>query len=205
MKAKPTSYDDGKGIYKDCLEKAVEEIMASGNRLPTLNKITGKTVHFQFRGHERVWNELQGYWERNSKDYLFRARVEYRALYLGMILLLKEEQIISGQDNREELSQLEILIEQRRSQHKSFQKMILLKQEVCYMLEELDAKMISSDNFDRDVMSLINTADNEDNRILLATMIDNIIEDEMGKLKNRNRQRKHRFFERSVKKIQPVS
>lgn len=207
MKYKPVGYDrekESNGEYKNYIHKAIEKLIKDGYGLPVLKKSTGANRNFQFRGHEHVADALQGYWERNKKTYIHRARSDYRALYLGLIVMLKEEELLSGADNSKEISALEIYVEERKTKHILFKKMGLLKQEIVALLTEVDTGLITEQEFDRDVQELISTFKDQETKINFAEIIDNTIIEEVKKLKNRKYQQKRRHFEKLTKGIRIV-
>lgn len=207
MRVKPTGYDrkkEGSDEYKQYLHKAIEKLTKDGYSLPLVKKPTGPGHLFQVRGHEWIADELRGYWERNCTVYKHRARVEYRALYLGTIMLLTEEEALKGVDNSEVICALEAHCEQRKLEHIEYKKMIMVKEEIVAMLAEMDAKLKTPENFDRDVERLINTIPAGEYRNSFAKKVDEMIEEESHKLKNRKYQAKHRYFEQITKGMRIV-
>jgi hypothetical protein len=200
----PATKGETKGEYVRFLSRAIKNIIESGHQLPVLKKATGSLHPFQFRGHIHIADALQGYWERNNKVYAHRAKSDYRALYLGTILILEEEQILGRHDNKDEISKLQVWIEQKKSKHAILKKMSLLRSEVVNLLTEEDNEVISEADFRRDIQELIETFDGKNERNKFAAFVDRVIEEESVKLKNRKRQRKHREFEKLTKGIQSV-
>jgi hypothetical protein len=207
MKYKPTGYDrkkEGSDEYKQYFQKAIEKLTKDGHSLPLVKKPTGLGYLFQMRGHQWLADDLKGYWERNVKSYQYRARVDYRALYLGAIILFKEEEVLKGVDNSEVICALEAHCEHRKLEHIEYKKMIMAREEIIAMLVEVDAKMKTPENFDNDVERLINTIPAGEYRNIFAKKVDEMIEEESQKLKNRKYQAKHRYFEQLTKGMRIV-
>lgn len=207
MKVKPTGYDrkkDGSDEYKKYIRNAIEKLTKDGFSFPLVKKITGPGKVFQLRGHEWIWDELQGYWERHNKIYKHRSRVDYRALYIGTIILLMEEEALSERDNSMAICDLEAYCELRKSHHAILRKMAISRLEIIELLKEVDNKIINPEEFDRDCQVLINTIPEGDYRNDFARKVDEMIEDESRKLKNRKYQAKHRYFEKIAKGMQIV-
>jgi hypothetical protein len=208
VKTKPTGWDrktDGSDEYKKQLHKAIEKLMKDGFSLPLVKKPTGAGHLFQMRGHEWIADELKGYWERHADIYKHRARVDYRALYLGTIILLLEEEVLKGVNNSDPICRLEAYCEMRKSEHIAYKKMALAREEISSMLAEMDQKLKSPENFDHDVQALINTIPEGQYRNEFAKKVDELIEEEIVKMKNRKYQAKHRYFEKITKGMQLVA
>jgi len=207
MKHKSTGWDrkkEGSDEYKKYLHKAIEKLIKDGHSLPLVSKTTGSTRVFQIRGHEWIWDELEGYWQRHNTIYKHRARSDYRALYLGTIVLLMEEEVLKGVENPEIICALEAYCEVRKSRHSALKKMALARAEIAILLQEVESQVLSTEEFERDVQALINTIPEGDHRNEFSRKIDSMITEETKKLKNRKYQAKHRFFEQLTKGIQIV-
>ena len=205
MKHKPSGYEkEQNGKYKEYLVNAITKMVSDGYRLPELKTTATPSKSFQFRGPEHIWNSLQGYWERNKKVYEFRARVECRATYLGTIVLLMEEELLKNTDNSKRISALEIRITEKKDQHERLNEMATLRKEIIAMLQEIDGRVLTQEKFNLDVTDLINTFSSESDKEYFSKVIDEMIMEEVPKLKNRKYQQKHRQFEMLSKGISLV-
>lgn len=204
MKEKPqTKYNEEKnGSYVSYITTALETMMNEGHKLPVLKKVTGSSKKCQVTAHLHIWDALQGYWERNKRTYTHRAKSDYRALYLGTVVMLEEESVKTGRDNDEIICKLKTWVEAKKYKHATLEKLGIMRTEIKLLLTEEDAGLISHDDFIHECMEMLNTFDNKDERIKMAITLDKVIEEERTRMKNRQYQKKHRELEKQAKGIQ---
>lgn len=185
--------------YLPYITTALDKLISDGGKLPEVRKITGPTQKIQITAHLRIADALQGYWERHKKIYVHRSKSDYKILYNGAIMVLKEEELQEGRDNSEEISKLEALIKEKEHKHKINQELSLIKCEVKKLLEERSENIISEEEFNRSVEEMISVFSYSSERIRIGKIVDKIVDEENTRMKNRQYQNKHRHFEKIAK------
>jgi hypothetical protein len=196
------------GKYVGYLFKAVQQLIKANVPLPAMKKTSNTAINFQFRGHAHVMEEIQGYWERHcaKSGWKHRAKVMYRCLYLGLVIILFEEELLEGRDNKEALSKLEILTTMKASKHKVLARMIALRGEIASLVKEVDSGIIKKSEFDQEIREIIDTFDDKKDHTRFSIFTDQIIVEERTKQKNNKYQQDHRArqFELEDKGIRAV-
>ena len=96
----------------------VKCLESDGFTLPQVKKATPPTTKIQITAHTWLADALQGYWERNQKTYLHRAKSDYRALYLGAMMMFAEEKVLGVIIPDELISKLDMVITEQAHRHK---------------------------------------------------------------------------------------
>ncbi|HHT9139136.1 MAG TPA: hypothetical protein ACFYEK_18075 [Candidatus Wunengus sp. YC60] len=144
-----------KQAYMPFVKESIKNMLESGARYPFIKKVSGATFKFQLTGHLHLADALQGYWERNRKEYTHRAKSDYRALYIGTIHQLEEETYLNGYDNQKEIAELELYLEEKMHRHKANRNMSMLRAEVKTCITERTNKDISEEDFEDQMEELI--------------------------------------------------
>ena len=202
MREKPQYNEEKNGSYVAYFTAAIKNMMNDGHKLPAVKKVTGSSKKCQVTAHLHIWDALQGYWERNKRTYTHRAKSDYRALYLGTIVMLEEESLRTGRDNDEAICKLRTWIEAKKYKHAMLEKLAVMKSEIKLLLAEEDGELITHEEFVHECMEMLNTFDNKDERIKMAIALDKIVEEEYVRMKNRKRKAKQRELEKEAKGLQ---
>lgn len=141
--------------YMPFVKENIKSMIEAGVRYPFIKKVSGATFKFQLTGHLHLADALQGYWERNKKEYTHRAKSDYRALYIGTIHQLEEETYLNGHDNAKEIAELELYLEEKQYRHKANRNMSMLRAEVKTCIVERTTGEISEEDFEDQMEELI--------------------------------------------------
>jgi len=205
MRVKPrTKGVVGKVDYVPYISEALEKLIDAGGNLPEVKKLTGPTQRLQITAHLHIADALQGYWERHRKEYVHRSKSDYKALYVGVITLLKDEELREEKNNQEEISKLEALIREKEKKHKINREISLIRSETRILLQEREDEIISDEQFYEQLEEMVMVYPEGEHRIRIGKLLDKIIAQEQTKINNLNRQNKHRKMERIAKGIDVV-
>lgn len=202
-----TTADKGykKEEYLPYIRDGLRQLLEDGKRLPPIKKVTAPTSKIQVTAHLHVFDALQGYWERNKKDYIHRAKSDYRALYFGTLFILEEEELLKGVDNSSDISKLETFVREREYRHKINQDQISIRHEVRTSLIEKAEGLISEEEFDRTMKDMLEIYHEPEDKQRIAKFIDAVISEEQTKIGNLIRQQKHREYEKFSKGLREVN
>jgi len=198
-KTSDSKTEEGKK-YLSFIREGIRRMLFFDVRYPFIKKVSGATAKIQLTAHMHVYDSLQGYWERNKNVYVHRAKSDYRALYIGTIHMLEEEQQFRGYDNSKEISKLQLFLEESDKRHKKYRDIALLRAEIKTCLTEQMAEDISQETFDKEMERLTNVyAEIIDDRKKAIKIISKLIQEEDTRAGNRIRQTKHRDYEKKIK------
>jgi len=194
-----------KQAYVPYLKDAIQKMFADGNGFPPVKKATSPTSKLQITGHLWIADALQGYWERHKKEYTHRAKSDYRALYIGTVVMLLEEAAKEGIDNSEDITLLETYIAEQEYRHKTNRKLSTIRSEVKVCLTELAEDVITKESFNEQMKEMAGTLSSLEDENKAMKLVVEIIQQEELKMGNRFRQSKHREFEQYMKGISLVT
>jgi hypothetical protein len=147
--------NETKQEYLPFVVEGIKKMIDAGCRYPFIKKATSPTAKFQMTGHLRIWDALQGYWERNKNQYTHRAKSDYRALYIGTIHQLQEETVLTGRDNSVEVNELELYLREKNHRHKAIRDIASLRAEIKTCIMERSNQELTDDGFEDEMEELI--------------------------------------------------
>jgi len=187
--------------YVEEFDKMLEEMAKKGIYLPEVRKATAPTKKLQMTAHAHMDDQIQGYWERHRDKYLTSSKVAYRALYIGMVMMLREEQIMDGIDSDEMFHGLSVLIAENNVLHRRERYLILAKNEVKNLISALSHNVFSDallyEKLENLKMPLLNQIDNEDEKRMVEEMFDDMVEKEFNNFGAAARMKKYRISKAS--------
>ena len=187
--------------YVEEFDKMLEEMAKKGIYLPEVRKATAPTKKLQMTAHAHMDDQIQGYWERHRDKYLTSSKVAYRALYIGMVMMLREEQIMDGIDSDEMFHGLSVLIAENNVLHRRERYLILAKNEVKNLISALSHNVFSDallyEKLENLKMPLLNQIDNENEKRMVEEMFDDMVEKEFNNFGAAARMKKYRISKAS--------
>ena len=187
--------------YVEEFDKMLEEMAKKGIYLPEVRKATAPTKKLQMTAHAHMDDQIQGYWERHRDKYLTSSKVAYRALYIGMVMMLREEQIMDGIDSDEMFHGLSVLIAENNVLHRRERYLILAKNEVKNLISALSHNVFSDallyEKLENLKMPLLNQIDNENEKRMVEEMFDDMVEREFNNFGAAARMKKYRISKAS--------
>ena len=187
--------------YVEEFDKMLEGMAKKGIYLPEVRKATAPTKKLQMTAHAHMDDQIQGYWERHRDKYLTSSKVAYRALYIGMVMMLREEQIMDGIDSDEMFHGLSVLIAENNVLHRRERYLILAKNEVKNLISALSHNVFSDallyEKLENLKMPLLNQIDNEDEKRMVEEMFDDMVEKEFNNFGAAARMKKYRISKAS--------
>lgn len=151
--------------------------------------------------HAHMDDQIQGYWERHRDKYLTSSKVAYRALYIGMVMMLREEQIMDGIDSDEMFHGLSVLIAENNVLHRRERYLILAKNEAKNLISALSHNVFSDallyEKLENLKMPLLNQIDNENEKRMVEEMFDDMVEKEFNNFGAAARMKKYRISKAS--------
>lgn len=187
--------------YVEEFDKMLEEMAKKGIYLPEVRKATAPTKKLQMTAHAHMDDQIQGYWERHRDKYLTSSKVAYRALYIGMVMMLREEQIMDGIDSDEMFHGLSVLIAENNVLHRRERYLILAKNEVKNLISALSHNVFSDallyQKLENLKMPLLNQIDNENEKRMVEEMFDDMVEKEFNNFGAAARMKKYRISKAS--------
>lgn len=187
--------------YVEEFDKMLEEMAKKGIYLPEVRKATAPTKKLQMTAHAHMDDQIQGYWERHRDKYLTSSKVAYRALYIGMVMMLREEQIMDGIDSDEMFHGLSVLIAENNVLHRRERYLILAKNEAKNLISALSHNVFSDallyEKLENLKMPLLNQIDNENEKRMVEEMFDDMVEREFNNFGAAARMKKYRISKAS--------
>ncbi|MCB5279889.1 MAG: hypothetical protein LHW59_10275 [Candidatus Cloacimonetes bacterium] len=187
--------------YVEEFDKMLEEMAKKGIYLPEVRKATAPTKKLQMTAHAHMDDQIQGYWERHRDKYLTSSKVAYRALYIGMVMMLREEQIMDGIDSDEMFHGLSVLIAENNVLHRRERYLILAKNEAKNLISALSHNVFSDallyEKLENLKMPLLNQIDNENEKRMVEEMFDDMVEKEFNNFGAAARMKKYRISKAS--------
>lgn len=187
--------------YVEEFDKMLEEMSKKGIYLPEVRKATAPTKKLQMTAHAHMDDQIQGYWERHRDKYLTSSKVAYRALYIGMVMMLREEQIMDGIDSDEMFHGLSVLIAENNVLHRRERYLILARNEVKNLISALSHNVFSDallyEKLENLKMPLLNQIDNENEKRMVEEMFDDMVEKEFNNFGAAARMKKYRISKAS--------
>lgn len=187
--------------YVEEFDKMLEEMAKKGIYLPEVRKATAPTKKLQMTAHAHMDDQIQGYWERHRDKYLTSSKVAYRALYIGMVMMLREEQIMDGIDSDEMFHGLSVLIAENNVLHRRERYLILARNEVKNLISALSHNVFSDallyEKLENLKMPLLNQIDNENEKRMVEEMFDDMVEKEFNNFGAAARMKKYRISKAS--------
>jgi len=187
--------------YVEEFDKMLEGMAKKGIYLPEVRKATAPTKKLQMTAHAHMDDQIQGYWERHRDKYLTSSKVAYRALYIGMVMMLREEQIMDGIDSDEMFHGLSVLIAENNVLHRRERYLILAKNEVKNLISALSHNVFSDallyEKLENLKMPLLNQIDNENEKRMVEEMFDDMVEKEFNNFGAAARMKKYRISKAS--------
>ena len=187
--------------YVEEFDKMLEEMAKKGIYLPEVRKATAPTKKLQMTAHAHMDDQIQGYWERHRDKYLTSSKVAYRALYIGMVMMLREEQIMDGIDSDEMFHGLSVLIAENNVLHRRERYLILARNEAKNLISALSHNVFSDallyEKLENLKMPLLNQIDNENEKRMVEEMFDDMVEREFNNFGAAARMKKYRISKAS--------
>lgn len=187
--------------YVEEFDKMLEEMAKKGIYLPEVRKATAPTKKLQMTAHAHMDDQIQGYWERHRDKYLTSSKVAYRALYIGMVMMLREEQIMDGIDSDEMFHGLSVLIAENNVLHRRERYLILARNEAKNLISALSHNVFSDallyEKLENLKMPLLNQIDNENEKRMVEEMFDDMVEKEFNNFGAAARMKKYRISKAS--------
>lgn len=187
--------------YVEEFDKMLEEMAKKGIYLPEVRKATAPTKKLQMTAHAHMDDQIQGYWERHRDKYLTSSKVAYRALYIGMVMILREEQIMDGIDSDEMFHGLSVLIAENNVLHRRERYLMLARNEAKNLISALSHNVFSDallyEKLENLKMPLLNQIDNENEKRMVEEMFDDMVEKEFNNFGAAARMKKYRISKAS--------